>query len=136
MSLQQTIQADLKTAMKAKDKERTAAVRVLLGEFARAPEKELDDTKVIALIKKLIKSERELLVAKKESGSAFIDILEAYLPQQATEEDIRKWIDENIDFSEFTNTFQAMRPIMAHFGGLADGAMVKKVLQSLSSNYS
>ncbi len=131
MSLQQTIQADLKAAMKAKNKEKTAAIRVVLGEFARAPEKQLDDVAVIALIKKLIKAEGELLAAKGESESAFIDILQTYLPRQATEEDIRKWIDENIDFSEFANTLQAMRPIMAHFGGLADGNMVKKVLQNL-----
>ena len=130
MGLQTQITADLKTALKSKDRVRTAAVRVLIGEFQRQPDKELSDQQVAGIIKKLIKSEKELLAASGQEDSGFIEILEGYLPQQASEEEIREWITAHIDFSEYNNKMQAMRPIMAHFAGNADGNTVKKILQA------
>lgn len=132
MSLQEKIQAELKTSLKARDKERTGAVRILIGEFQRQPEKELSDDLVIGIIKKLIKSEKELLAASGESESGYISVLEEYLPQQASEEEIRVWISENIDFSTYANKMQAMRPIMTHFGSTVDGNVVKKILQEMN----
>jgi len=130
MSLQEQISAELKTAMKSRDRARTDAVRVLIGEFQRQPEKELTDQQVAGIIRKLIKSEKELLAASGSEDSGFIEVLAGYLPQQAGEDEIRKWIAENIDFSDFNNTMQAMKPIMAHFAGNADGNTVKKILQT------
>ncbi len=130
MSLQEQISAELKTAMKNKDRVRTDAVRVLIGEFQRQPEKELSDQQVTGIIRKLIKSEKDLLAVSGAQDSGFIEVLEGYLPRQASEEEIRRWITENIDFSEFNNKMQAMKPIMAHFAGNADGTAVKKVLQT------
>ena len=132
MSLQEQISAELKTAMKSRDRVKTDAVRVLIGEFQRQPEKKLTDQQVAGIIRKLIKSEKELLAASGSEDSGFIEVLEGYLPQQAGEDEIRKWIAENIDFSEFNNTMQAMKPIMAHFAGNADGNTVKKILQSFA----
>jgi hypothetical protein len=117
--------------MKAKDSERTGAIRILIGEFQRQPEKELSDDQVVGIIKKLIKSEKELLAASGQAESAYIRILEDYLPKQVGEEEIRAWIKHNIDFSAFANKMQAMRPIMAHFGSSADGNTVKKILQEI-----
>jgi len=132
MGLQESLQGDLKVAMKAKDSDRTWAIRVLIGEFGRQVEKELSDEQVIAIIKKLIKSERELLAAQGKDTSPFLSIMEEYLPTAATEEEIRAWIEGNIDFSAFANRMQAMRPIMNHFGSAADGNVVKKILMSYS----
>ncbi|BDD87840.1 GatB/YqeY domain-containing protein [Desulfofustis limnaeus] len=129
MGLQQTIQEQLKVSLKARDTERTAAIRVLIGEFQRQLDKALSDDQVVAIIKKLIKSESELLSAAGREKSSFIDILEGYLPRQAADQEIRSWIRENIDFSSFANKMQAMKPIMAHFGSSADGATVKRILQ-------
>ncbi len=128
MRLQQQLAIDLKEAMKARNTERTGAIRILLGEFGRQREKELDDRQVISIIKKLIKSERELMAAKGEKESSFIAVMESYLPKQASEEEIRTWIAENINFTELGNKMQAMRPIMAHFGAAVDGNMVKNIL--------
>lgn len=130
MSMQQSLSEDLKVAMKARDTERTGAIRILMGEFARQTEKVLSDEQVIAIVKKLIKSERELLAARNEESSPFLAIMEGYLPRQASEEEVAAWIKDNIDFSSFGNKMQAMKPIMQHFGSSVDGNMVKKVLQS------
>lgn len=131
MNLQETIKSQLKDAMKAKDSARLGVIRILIGEFQRQPEKELSDEKVVGIIKKLIKSERELIDAGGTGDLDYIANLESYLPQQASEEDIKTWISDNIDFSQFGNKMQAMKPIMAHFGSSADGNIVKKVLQEL-----
>ncbi len=129
MSMQQMIRDELKVAMKAKDSDRVGAVRILIGEFQRQPEKDLSDDQVIGIIKKLIKSEKELLAAAgSEESSGYLDVLESYLPKPADENEIRQWIKDNVDFSEYNNKMQAMRPIMTHFGTSADGNVVKKIL--------
>lgn len=131
MGLQQKFRDDLKPAMKAKDSERVGAIRIVLGEFARQPDKELSDEQVIGIVKKLVKSERELLAAKKEEDSEYMKILSEYLPAQAGEKEIREWIATNVDFTNLGNKMQAMKPIMQHFGSSADGNLVKKVLMSM-----
>jgi uncharacterized protein YqeY len=130
MTLQEKVQGDLKIAMKARDSDRTGAIRILLGEFGRQMEKVLSDEQVVSIIKKLIKSERELLAAQGHDSSSFLTIMEEYLPKAASEEEIRAWIEANIDFSAYANRMQAMKPIMNHFGSAADGNVVKKILQS------
>ncbi|MCK9176001.1 MAG: GatB/YqeY domain-containing protein [Desulforhopalus sp.] len=133
MSLQQDLHDDLKNAMKVRDTEKMSAVRILIGEFARQREKELSDEQVIGIVKKLIKSEKELLEAKGEqdSPSSYITIMESYLPKQASEEEIKAWIAGNVNLADFGNKMQAMKPIMQHFGTRVDGNTVKKVLGSL-----
>ncbi len=132
MSLQEQIKKDLAAAMKAKDDEKKSVLRVIMGEFGRQAQKEIGDDEVIKIIKKLVKSEKEVL---EKSGAVqpnrFIQVAESYLPRMATEEDIRFWIAANIDFNDFKNKMQAMRPIMQHFGANADGNLVKKILDEL-----
>ena len=130
MTLQESLKEDLKKAMKARDADRTGAISILMGEFARQSEKTVSDEQVISIIKKLIKSERELLAAQGLAESPFLDIMEGYLPRQASEEEIRSWIMDNIDFGSYGNKMQAMKPIMTHFGSSVDGNTVKKVLQT------
>jgi uncharacterized protein len=132
MNLQESLKGDLKVAMKARDSDRTWAIRVLIGEFGRQAEKELSDEQVVAIVKKLIKSERELLAAKGQESSPFLTIMEEYLPKAVSEEEIHAWIKKNIDFSIFPNRMQAMRPVMNHFGSAADGNVVKKILLTFS----
>jgi hypothetical protein len=65
---------------------------------------------------------------KPEQSPEYLHILEAYLPKMASEEDIRSWIEENVDFSKFKSPTQAMGAIMKHFGKQADGNVVKRIL--------
>ena len=129
MTMQESLREELKVAMMARDTERTGAIRILMGEFARQPEKILNDEQVIAIVKKLIKSERELLAAQQQESSPFLKIMEEYLPKQASEEEIFSWVKQNVDFSAYGNKMQAMKPIMQHFGNTVNGNVVKKVLE-------
>ena len=130
MMLQEKLKNDLKVAMKTKDTARKDAIRVVMGEMARADKKDFSDDEIIRILKKLVKSEKEMLEKSSQGEtSGFIDIIAAYLPQMAAEEEIRLWIEANVDFSAYKNKMQAMGTIMAHFGASADGNMVKQVLQ-------
>lgn len=132
MTIHEQIKKDLTLAMKAKDDEKKNALRVLMGEFSRGDKKELSDDEVIGVIRKLVKAERETLGLSGGSGdNRYIDVLEAYLPDMASEAEIREWIAGNIDFSSYKNKMQAMKDIMNHFGARADGNQVKTILASL-----
>lgn len=132
MNLQAQIKKDLSAAIKEKNENKKNTLRVILGEFGRLDKKELPDDEVVKILKKLIKSEREVLEQKGEAAdSAFIEIIEHYLPKMATETEIMAWIQQNIDFSQFKNKMQAMGLIMKHFGPRADGNSVKEILQKM-----
>ncbi|MDL2269605.1 GatB/YqeY domain-containing protein [Desulfosarcina sp. OttesenSCG-928-A07] len=134
MTLQDTLKSDLTIAMKNKDEDKKSALRIVIGEMARLDKKQFDDDEVIRVLKKLIKSEKELLEKSGQTGaSPFIAVLEAYLPKPATDAEIRQWIAENIDFSAYKNAMQVMGPIMAHFGQRADGNQVKEILKAQQS---
>ena len=131
MSLQEQIKKDLMAAMKAKDQATKDSLRVVMGEFGRLDAKTLTDDQVIAVIKKLIKAEKEVLARTNADSSPFIETIERYLPQMATNEEIKSWIEANVDFSQFKNKMQAMGSIMKHFGATADGSRVKTILQGM-----
>lgn len=119
-------------AMKARDEDKKSTLRVIMGEFARADSKEISDDEVIKVLKKLIKSEKETLSRKgSDEDTAFVRIIETYLPQMAPEEEIIAWVNGNIDLSQFKSKMQAMGPIMKHFGTRADGNAVRSILQKL-----
>lgn len=119
-------------AIKAKEANKKDALRVIMGEFVRSDKKELSDGEVIKILKKLMKSEKEVLEKKgDETESDFIKVIENYLPKMATEAEITMWVEQNIDFAEFKNKMQAMGLIMKHFGATADGNNVKKILEEM-----
>jgi uncharacterized protein YqeY len=132
MNLQRQMKKDLSAAIKAKNENKKDTLRVILGELGRLAKKEFSDDEVVNILKKLIKSEKEVLEQKGEAAdSAFIEIIKHYLPKMATEEQILAWIQQNIDFSRFKNKMQAMGLIMKHFGATADGNFVKKIIQKM-----
>lgn len=148
VSLLAKLKSDLKAAMLRKDEAVKGALRIIISEFptkittpitlesgkksTRAKrDDEITDDDIVSLIMGLCKSERQTLEYKKETSSEYLRILEAYLPQMATEEEIAAWVRENLDLSQFKSPAQAMGPVMKHFGKSADGNVVKKVLGAL-----
>ncbi len=132
MTLQEQIKKDLMQAMKAKDDEKKNTLRIVMGEFARAETKALADDDVVKVLKKLAKSERETMERSGQTGnSPYIEILESYLPKMASDDELRQWIADNVDFSKYKNKMQAMKDIMGHFGSAADGSSVKDILQKM-----
>ena len=145
LSLHDTIRADLKKAMLGKDPEVRNTLRMIISEFPKLtvpltlesgkkstrlkkPE-EITDDDVIGIIKGLTKSEQTVLEITGQTTSAYLEILQSYLPQMIDREAITIWISENIDFSQYKNRMQAMGSVMKHFGKLADGKIVNQILK-------
>lgn len=145
LSLLDKLKADLKQSMLSKDAEARSAIRQIMAEFPKLTvpitlqsgkkttrpknQEEITNDDIIGIVQGLVKSEHIVLEAKKEASSAYLDIIQSYLPKQASREEIVAWIKENIDFSGFQNRMQAMGKIMKHFGKQADGKMVNEILQ-------
>ncbi len=83
---------------------------------------------MLDIIRRLVKSEKVVLETQNKATSNYLNMLEGYLPQMATREEITAWIEQNIDFSKYNNRMQAIGIVMKHFGKLADGGLVKKIL--------
>lgn len=130
MNLQENIKNELKDAIKRQDVGLKNTLRLIMGELARQSKKEFTDDEIIAIIKKMIKSEKETLAATDQKTSEYLVLLETFLPPQAGEDQIIGWIKSNIDFSAYKNKMQAMGPIMKHFGSSVDGNVVKQILLS------
>jgi uncharacterized protein YqeY len=132
MPLQDKLKIDLKLAMKTKDEATKEAIRVVMGEMARLDKKTFSDDEIISILKKLLKSETEMLERSGQPApSPFMQAISAYLPRQATDAQIRDWIAAHIDFTAYKNKMQAMGTIMQHFGSSADGNRVKQILLQL-----
>jgi uncharacterized protein len=135
MSLQEKITQDMRSAMKGGNKDLLGVLRFIVGEFTHIPSdelknypnKELPDEKVVSIIRKCIANEQSL----EKPNTASIETLQAYLPQSVPDDEILAWIMKNVDFTQFKNKMQAMKPIMAEFAGRTDGKTVKKILEGI-----
>jgi uncharacterized protein YqeY len=99
VSLKARITDDMKAAMRAKDAERLTTIRMLLAACKQREVDErieLDDAAVIALVDKLIKQRKDSVAAFEQGGradlaakeSAEIKVLEAYLPQRLSADEV------------------------------------------------
>ncbi|RUR65487.1 GatB/YqeY domain-containing protein [Variovorax guangxiensis] len=93
MTLKAQINEDMKTAMRAKDSERLATIRLLLAAMKQKEvdeRVELDDTMVVAIVDKMVKQRKDSIAAFTTGGrtdladkeAAEIKVLEVYLPQR------------------------------------------------------
>jgi len=107
MALKDRVTEDMKTAMRAGDKERLAAVRLLLAAIKQREVDEritLDDGQVLGVIEKMIKQRRESITQFESGGrsdlaakeNAEIGVLQGYLPAQLTPSELDALIAEAI----------------------------------------
>jgi uncharacterized protein YqeY len=99
MSLKDQINDDTKAAMRAKDSERLGTIRLLLAAMKQKEVDErvtLDDAAVVSIVDKLIKQRKDSVAAYVQAArqdladkeSAEIKVLEAYLPQRLSAEEV------------------------------------------------
>ncbi|WP_394285845.1 GatB/YqeY domain-containing protein [Corynebacterium sp. LaCa117] len=139
--LKQTIRADLKTAMKAKEKQRTSAIRALLAaiqaEETNGSRHELEDADILKVIAREIKKRRESAEVYEENDRpelaeaelADVPFFEAYQPRQLDESELQALVKESIAEVEAENgeapTMKQMGAVMkvanAKAAGQADG---------------
>ena len=99
MSLKQQISDDMKAAMRAKESERLATIRLLLAAMKQKEVDELielDDAAIVGVIDKMIKQRKDSIAAFTQAGrteladkeAAEIKVIEAYLPQRMSAEEV------------------------------------------------
>ena len=144
-SPQQRIEADIKTALKAGDKERLGTLRLLLTELKNERIKrhaEVDEPGFAAITRRAIKQREEAveqyrlgnrpeLAAKEEAEAA---ILASYLPPALGEEEIRARIAEFVTAKGLSGAASlgvVMKESRALFGGAADNATVSRIAREV-----
>jgi len=142
------IRQDMKQAMVNKDTGVRDAMRLIMGAFpdltvpmtlesgkkttrVKQPG-EITDDDILGIIRKFVKAEQTVLEHKKEATSDFLELLSTYLPRMASEDEIREWIENNIDLSAYKSPLQATGPVMKHFGKLANGKLVQSILKTMA----
>ena len=145
MSLKEQLTADMKEAMKNKEKDRLAVIRMVRGAIRQQEidgQKELGEEDVIAVISKEVKMRRDSIEDFKKGGrddlvaaaEAEIAILMEYLPQQLSEDEVRNLVKEAIAASGAASPKdmgKVMKELMPKVKGRADGKLVNEIVKEL-----
>lgn len=146
MSLKERLSADFKEALKTKDATRKNAVnmaRAAIKQYEVDHREELDDEGVVQIIAKQVKMRKDALADFEKAGrtdlldvyKAEIDVLQAYLPEQLSEDEVRSVVTKAMEEAgiapEKKNMGMIMKTVMPLLKGKADGGVVKKVVDSL-----
>ena len=145
MSIKEQLTSDMKDAMKAHDKDRLAVIRMARGAIRQAEidggHTELDDDAVLGILGKEVKSRRDSIEEFKKGGrtdlvektQAEIDVLMAYLPQQLTEDEVKKLVADAIEktgASTPKDMGKVMGALMPKVKGRADGKLVSSLVKA------
>ena len=131
MSLKDQINDDMKAAMRARESERLATIRLLLAAIKQREVDEritLDDGQVLAVIEKMIKQRREAISQFEAGGradlvakeSAEVTLLQTYLPAQLSAAEIDALITEAIAATGAAS-IKDMGKVMGFVKGKAQG---------------
>ena len=140
MSLKERINDELKTAMKARDKERTSVLRMLLSEikYAQAAvniHQELPDDDVLKVVttyhKRLEKSLGDYPEGeRREAITAEMKIVEDYLPKKAGVDETNKAIDQVLAATSDRTFGPLMKEVLVKLAGGGDGKLVSQLLKA------
>ena len=141
MTLKEQLLSDMKEAMKSKDSVKLGTVRSVISAVKNQEidsKKELNEDEILILVSREVKKRKEAaaLYGKgarpelKDKEIQEMEILKTYLPEQVSEEDLRKRIQEVItetgaqgmkDFGKI------MKTLVPEFKGKADNAQIKEL---------
>ncbi|MET3603655.1 uncharacterized protein YqeY [Sphaerotilus sulfidivorans] len=143
MSLKDQITADMKDAMRAKDSERLGTIRLLLATVKQKEVDEqitLDDAAVVAVVDRLIKQRKDSISQFTAAGrtdladkeSAELKVLEVYLPQRLSAEEIDAAVQAIVAGLGATGPGamgQVMGAVKQQLAGKADMALVSAAVK-------
>ena len=145
MTIEKQINEDIKSAMKARDSKKLAALRAIkaamLLEKTKGADMEIPDEVELSIIQKLVKQRKEAAelytnqnrpdLAEEEAYQA--GIIEAYLPEQMSEEDIRARVKEIIaqtGAEGMKDMGKVMGQAAKAMQGLADNKVISGIVRS------
>ena len=144
MSLKETLNNDIKTAMKAKDKETLAVLRMIKTAVQAAEidkKEELNAEEELTILAREAKQRRESLAEFVKAGrdelvaktEAEIEIVERYLPKQLSVEEVKEviaTIAEKIGATTQKEFGKLMGAVMQELKGKADGNVIKEQVKA------
>lgn len=145
MNLKEKIIADMTAAMKAKDADKTGTLRMVKAALMnRQIDKggELTDEEVVKMLQSLVKQRRDSIDSYNKAGrtelaakeSSEIAVIEAYLPQAATADEIAAAVNAAVaetGASSIKDMGSVMKAAMAHLAGKsADGKAVSEAVRA------
>lgn len=146
MTIQQSIDSDLKDAMRAKDAAKLGVLRMLKSAMKYAAiekggaEGELDDTEATQVIRKQVKQRQDSIESFEKGGrpelatkeKEELAMLSAYLPQAMNADDLANAVRETIAETGATSRAQmgaVMKTLQAKLAGRADGKSLSQEVQ-------
>ena len=147
MPLVDKIQKDMYKAMKEKEKERINALRNIIGKLKyRYIDKgdKLTEQEEIKVIQSLAKQRRESIEMYQQGGrndlveteTKELSIIEEYLPQAMSEEEVRRLVRETVKETgaeSMSDLGKVMPLVMKKGAGKVDGELAQEVLRELLS---
>jgi len=144
MSLKTQLTEDMKTAMRAKDQVSLSTIRLInaaIKQFEVDERTEADDAKVISILTKTVKQRKDSAKIYTEAGrqdladkeNAEIEILNRYLPQMMSAEEIKTVVEAAIaetGASGMADMGKVMGVLKTRLAGKADMGEVNKVLKA------
>jgi uncharacterized protein len=138
MSVLEQVQADVRTAMKAGDRDRAGALRMVVDALQK--EAKLGDGDEVAVLQRERKKRLEAADAYHEAGRTEqaqaehfeAELIEDYLPKQLSDEELAELVDAAVaetGASEQKQMGQVMSALMPKLGGRADGKRVSAAVR-------
>ena len=140
------LREDLKKAITSKDKVATNAIRSVIAAIGNeGKDAENSEEKVIKTINKEIKKRKDAIALYKENNrddlkdieEGELKILEKYLPEQMSEEEVKKEvlrIYESLQSGENVNMGILMKESVKQLSGKADNGMISKIAKEIISS--
>jgi len=151
MTLQDEIREDVKESMRARDDMRTLVLKGLVSSFTnynvakkRKPDKPLVDEEAMEVISREAKQRKDSIKQFEKGGRSDLaekekeelKILEGYLPEQMSDEEIEKIViskKAELGIDDKSAMGQLMGAVMKETKGRADGNRVKEIVSKLIS---
>ena len=150
MSSRQRIEDDIRTALRAGDKQRLSCLRMVKSKVqekqvelrgTEGREVELSDEDVTNVVSAYAKQRRDSIESYEQGGRkdlaanerAELEILTSYLPQQMSEDEVSAIVDDAVresGASEPKDMGAVMKLVMPKVKGRADGKLVNRIVQS------
>ena len=138
MSVLEQVQTDVRTAMKAGERERAAALRMIVDALQK--DAKLGESDEVAVLQRERKKRIEAAEAYTEGGRAEqaqaerseAELIEGYLPAQLSDEELTELVDVAVaesGASEQKQMGQVMSALMPKLGGRADGKRVSAAVR-------
>jgi len=138
MSVLEQVQVDVRTAMKAGDRRRAGALRMIVDALQK--DAKLGDGDEVAVLQRERKKRLEAAEAYGEAGRSEqataenfeAELIEGYLPQQLSDEELAELVDAAVaetGATEQKQMGQVMGALMPKLGGRADGKRVSAAVR-------